>query len=562
MLHGLRPYLLLSALCLCLYLPGLASLPATDRDEGRHVQATKQMLETGDLIDMRLQEAPYYKKPIGRQWLQGIAVTLTGALTGGLAGDDHRTEVWAYRIPSVVGAWAAVLLTFALGTRLFDRRTALLGAALLGGSLILVVEAHLATHDALLLATVVAAQTVLARLYMTARAGPEGDDSPAGLPLAVAMVFWVAIACGILVKGPIAPFVVLLTGLALVLADRDRHWLGGLRPRLGLPLMLALVLPWFIAIGVVSDGDFYRESLGIDLGAKLVSGQESHGAPPGYFALLMLLTFWPGSLYAWPALWQAVRNRIVPGDRFCLAWLVPAWIVFEAVPTKLPHYTLPLYPALALLTAAAVLTLAGERRVDFRALWVKGLQVLWALPGLALAVAAVAGPIWLGDGPTAWSLIPATAGLATAAAGLWLAWHGRALQATLAALALGSVTMIATIHWILPRLDTVWVSREIATTLADVAPDRDGPVAIAGYAEPSAVFLLGTDTLLADSGADAARHLAAHSGAVAVIDERQEESFQAALAADDLRVETLAEIRGLNYSNGRRLRLTVYRAAP
>lgn len=548
MLHGLRPYLLLTALCLALFAPGLASLPATDRDEGRYVQATKQMLETGDVVDIRFQDEARYKKPVGIHWLQVAAATI--------AAEDQRTTIWVYRIPSLLAAWAAVLLTFTLGSRLFDRRTALLGAALLAGSLLLVVQAHLATTDAALLVTVVAAQAVLARLYMTARAGP------AGLPLALALGFWIAIAAGILVKGPIAPFVALLTALALVLADRDRSWFRGLRPRLGVPLLLILVLPWFIAIGLVTDGAFYRESLGVDLGAKLLSGQESHGAPPGYFALLLLLTFWPGSLYAWPALWHAVRNRIVPGDRFCLAWLVPAWIVFEAVPTKLPHYTLPLYPALALLTAAAVLTLAGERRVDFSALWVKALQVLWALPGVALAVAAIAGPIWLGDGPTAWSLIPAAAGLATSAAGLWLAWHGQVVRATLVALALGGVTMTATLQWVLPRLDAVWVSREIAATLAEVAPDRDAAIAIAGYAEPSAVFLLGTDTLLANSGAEAAEHLLVHPDAVVVIDDRQADTFQAALAAHDLQVEALAEVRGLNYSNGRRLRLTIYRSSP
>ena len=85
--------------------------------------------------------------------------------------------------------------------------------------------------------------------------------------------------------------------------------------------------------------------------AKVASAQETHGAPPGYYLLLFWLTFWPGAVLAGlaaPAVWKARRE---PGAQFLLAWLVPSWIVFEAVVTKLPHYVLPLYPAIAILIA-------------------------------------------------------------------------------------------------------------------------------------------------------------------------------------------------------------------
>src|SRR3569832_2789464 len=85
-----------------------------------------------------------------------------------------------------------------------------------------------------------------------------------------------------------------------------------------------------------------------------LSAQESHGAPPGVYLLLFWLTFWPGAplaAMAAPAVWEARRE---PGARFLLAWLIPSWIVFEAVMTKLPHYVLPLYPAIAILIAGIV----------------------------------------------------------------------------------------------------------------------------------------------------------------------------------------------------------------
>lgn len=531
----------LTLFCLFLYVPGLTVIPPLDRDEARFAQATKQMLESGDLIDIRFQEEPRHKKPAGIHWLQAALVAIVG---------EPRTTIWPYRLPSAVGAWAATLLVLAAGATLFDRRTAWLGAGLTAGSVMLVLEAHQAKTDAVLLATIVAAQLALARLYMSARA-EAADVKPPGL--AVALTFWVAQAVGILVKGPIAPLVSGLTVLALVLADRDGQWLVGLRPKWGVPLALVIVAPWAIAIGVVTDGAFYTSAIGSDLLSKVGSGQESHGAWPGYYALLMLAMFWPGSLYAWPALVRAWRTRTSPGVRFCLAWLLPAWPVFELVPTKLPHYVLPLYPALALLTAHAVLGTVD--RLDAR--WVKGVQAAWAALAVALGVAALVLPAVLGDGLTVWSLIPAAAAIAATVLTLRLAWRGRPLAATLAALLLGGVTLASTLQWVMPRLSDLWLSREVAALVAEAAPGREPVVAVAGFGEPSVVFLLGTHTLLTD-GAGAARHLAAAPAAAVVVSLEQADEFRA--AAGDLGIAPCLRgaVDGLNYSKGDDMQLALY----
>ncbi|HEX4193944.1 MAG TPA: glycosyl transferase, partial [Stellaceae bacterium] len=75
-LLGWRPYALLTLLCLGLYLPGLVHLPVTDRDEARFVQASRQMLETHDLIAIRFQDEARNKKPAGIYWLQAASVAL------------------------------------------------------------------------------------------------------------------------------------------------------------------------------------------------------------------------------------------------------------------------------------------------------------------------------------------------------------------------------------------------------------------------------------------------------------------------------------------------------
>src|SRR5258708_26107121 len=96
-----------------------------------------------------------------------------------------------------------------------------------------------------------------------------------------------------------------------------------------------------------------------------LGAQEWHGARPGLYLLLFWVPFWPGAPLAGMAAPAAWRARREPGEQYLLAWLVPSWIVFELVLTKLPHYVLPLYPAIAILTVGAL-----ERRVLSRS-WLR-----------------------------------------------------------------------------------------------------------------------------------------------------------------------------------------------
>ena len=168
-----------------------------------------------------------------------------------------------------------------------------------------------------------------------------------------------AVGAGILLKGPVILITLIATALALSFWDRDWRWLAGTKPIAGTVLTLVLVAPWAIAIAFASHGAFYQQSLGHDFAAKIFGGEESHGAPPGYYLALASLTFWPATLLLLPAIGFAVRNRVDPAIRFLLAWSGAVWLLFELVPTKLPHYILPAYPALALLSALWVI--GGQR---------------------------------------------------------------------------------------------------------------------------------------------------------------------------------------------------------
>lgn len=279
-----RAVSLLIVFALLAFLPGFFQIPPVDRDEARFAQATKQMVESGDYVDIRFQDEVRYKKPVGIYWMQAAAVKTGEAL--GLS--KASTTIWLYRLPSLLGAVGAVLLTYWAGLAFVARRAALLAALMMASSILLGVEARLAKTDAMLLLTAMAAMGALARIYLTSRRTPQ---ALAGWSLPA--ILWTALAGGILLKGPLILMFVALPALVLSIADRSGRWLLKTRPFIGFVWMILLVMPWFIAIVAKSGDSFFVQAIGHDMLAKITSGQEAHGAPPGYYLALYWVTFWP-----------------------------------------------------------------------------------------------------------------------------------------------------------------------------------------------------------------------------------------------------------------------------
>jgi 4-amino-4-deoxy-L-arabinose transferase-like glycosyltransferase len=530
----------LVALCLALYLPGFASLPVTDRDEARFAQATKQMLETGDFIDIRFQDEPRYKKPIGIYWLQSLSVS---ALSPG-----DVTQIWAYRVPSLVGIIAAVLLTWWAARPIFGRETALLAAILLAGAFTVSLESRIAKSDAALLATVVLAQGALARLYLFRRSKRDMAWTAA--------LFWVALGLGILIKGPVAPALSLLTIIPVLVFDRNRSWLRNLHAAWGLPLMLAITLPWFIAIGIVSKWEFYRLAFGEDFLGKIQGGKEKHWGPPGFYFVLFWWSFWPAALVATggAALWLW-RNRIRRRVLFLLAWIIPFWIALEATPTKLPHYALIYFPAIAMAAAWVLrdVTLAGAMRLrSYRqgaALWlvIAGLQLIFLI--FLHAYFKITPSLWL---------LPLAIGIPILAfATVRAAWSGRFYAAIPTALLTAMLLYIAAFRFVLPAIDPLWISRQTAEAVAALRPCATGPVILTRYREPSAVFLLGTKTqMMSQEEAEAALSQGKADLALML------RTPQDRLPASDPAPRPLACITGFNINGGKHLALQLMTAKP
>ena len=539
----LRAIVFLTLCGLVLFLPGFFNIPAIDRDEARFAQATKQMVESGDFVDIRFQDDVRYKKPVGVYWLQAAVVETATAL--GLPGAPLR--IWVYRVPSLIGAIGAVLLTYWTALAFVTRRGAALAALMMCSCVVLGVEARMAKTDAMLLLSVVAAMGALARVYLSWQRG----EDPAHPPWAAPAIFWTALAGGVLLKGPLILMFVTLTIGTVAFLDRSASWLWRLRPVWGLTWLLVLVLPWFLAIYWRAGNEFFADSIGGDMLNKFAA-QESHGAPPGTYLLLFWITFWPGAplaAMAAPAVWRARRE---PGAQFLLAWLVPSWIVFEVVLTKLPHYPLPLYPAVAILTVGAL-----ERRVLSRSWLRRGAAWWFAIPALA-SVIAVVGAVMLTRQPVflAWPFV--TAALIFGLFAWWLYDDNRAERSLLNATVAAMFLAVAIYGIVVPALTPVFPSAEIARALRNVV--CVGPkAAAAGFHEPSLVFMTDTSTLLTD-GSGAADFLGQGSCRFALVEQRSERGFAQRAEAIGLRYNVAARIDGYNISQGRAISIAIYRS--
>jgi len=537
--RGWRGRLLAALIALMAALPGLIALPVVDRDEARFAQSTAQMLESGDIVAIDYQDQARSQEPVLIHWLQAASVALVS--------HTEARRIWAYRIPSLLGAMLAAAACAWGAEAVFGTLPGLVAGAMLGASMLLSTEASLATTDAVLCGFVTLCMAAFARIY----AGAKGELV---VGWRTKLLFWLGLALAMLDKGPVAPMIVILALGGLAIWDRSAPWARSLGWTWGLLLICAIGGPWAMAITVRTDGGYWTGVIAGDT-AKIV-GEAGHFHWPGFHTVLAPFLFFPAAALLPAAGAEAWSGRAQSGVRVALAWLVPAWLVFELLPTKLPHDVLPLYGAAAWLAAFALTrSLAAWTR------WTgAGLSLV---AGIGLAVAAIVVAHRFGAPGDLWIAIVAglLAILASLAGGaVLLTRYG--LAALTAAGALGVAAHAAMIAGVAPRLTSLWTSAEIVAALDRAKLDPlggliPGPVTVVGYSEPSLVFALGSETELGDVG-DAGEAIS--EGSPAVIEQRQETAFAAELAADQLKAAPAASVAGFDYSNDQPVRLTIYKS--
>jgi 4-amino-4-deoxy-L-arabinose transferase-like glycosyltransferase len=487
--HGWRSYVLIGLIALASGLFGAGRFPPMDIDESRFMQATRQMVETGDYVRIRLQEDERNRKPIGIHWLQAGSVQLMQPFT------DRLNTPWPYRLPSALGLALAALVTLWGGAALIGQRGALLGAGLYASGLLAGMEGMTAKTDSVLVGFTALALAALAHLRM-------GGSRPK----ATALIFWSAIACGVLIKGPITPAIAALTLGGLALWERKAAWMKLLLWWPGPLLALAIALPWLIAIGVATEGRFYTELLANELGPKLAGSDHAHRGIPGYYILLLPLLIFPAT-YALPAAvrlgWGAVRaprtDDALAGLRFLVAWAAGTFLLFEIMPAKLVHYTLPAYPAIALLCGAGLMAMRGR---PWRTAHPIG-AVLFAVFGLLIVgLLAYVATFIPGDGGADLRRAIATgivgAGVIIASV-IGLSMFRRAAVRAAILVACGLALSFGLREQLAPQARGLFVSAEAvdALTRARLMPQDGERFWVVGFSQPSLVFLTRTSITLA-----------------------------------------------------------------
>jgi len=340
--------------------------------------------------------------------------------------------------------------------------------------------------------------------------------------------------------------------IALSVWDRDAAWLKRLGWGWGLPLVALIVGPWAIAVTIATDGGFWREAIVGDLAPKVAGGDEGHGVAPGFYVLIAPLLIFPATLLLPAALSTGWHRRAEPAIRFLVCWLVPAWLIFELTPTKLVHYTLPTFGALALLAAAALTRPIGKVSRFAGA----GLAIL---AGLILAAIVVYGLTEFGRSTAqTWATITIVFAVLAALIGAFLLLHRAAVTALVVSLALGVVahgTLAGTLRQLRPLSVAPQLQKALEQADLQPRPGRPGPVAITGFHEPSFVFLNGRDTDLTDAEG-AARALS--EGRPAIVEAREADAFRTESARLGVTGRAVAVVRGHNYSKGDDVTLTVY----
>ncbi len=465
----LRALALIVLLASIITLPGLSTLPVTDRDEARYVQASKQMMETGDYIDIRNLENPRWKKPVGIYWLQVASAKLLA--------DGADSKIWAYRVPSALGIILAAMLTYWALIPLLGTRAALIGGLVTASTATTAVEAHIAKTDAVLLAFTVLAFGALVRIY---------QDRATSFSKAHALL-WAGLGLGFLIKGPIIliPFVGTLLWIAI--AERSTSLLRAIAPLRGLLLFALIAAPWYIAIALKTDGAFFTESLGKDLLGKVGTASEKHGGPPGYYLMTMWITFWPWAPLILAALPLAWATRGSDNMRLLAGWIIPCWLVFALTSTKLPHYVLPTLPALAGLIALGITQTPS-----------KAMRILAAF--LFILGGIVAGVFAFGPLPMFENAYPPLLILAAVVSLLLLIFGavamGIAKPYAFAGLGVAALIIIFPSLSIItaPNTKTLFISPRLVAAHTQFKTCTTHPIRAVGYHEMSLAFLGGTDT--------------------------------------------------------------------
>ncbi|MFL5340010.1 MAG: ArnT family glycosyltransferase [Gemmataceae bacterium] len=341
--HRPAHHLVILTAAAVLTLPGLGRASLWDMDEGLNAEAAREMLESGNWVVPKFSFQLRDAKPALLYWLQAGTYRLFGV------------NEFAARLPSALAAALAALLSYELARRMFSPAAGLLGGLILISTLTVSQSGRFANPDALLLGCTALTFSCFWAGYAPGRAGEpprRGWFVPLGATCGL----------GMLAKGPVGLVLPGATILLFLAWQRQLWTLLDRRLFLGAAAFLLVALPWYAAVSIETRGDFATGFFLKNNFGRYLRPMEDHRGPVYYHAGVLLMGFAPWSALLPVALWYAMRRPAAantpfspvratdPARRLLLCWFAVYLAFFSLSATKLPNYTLPLYPAVALLT--------------------------------------------------------------------------------------------------------------------------------------------------------------------------------------------------------------------
>jgi 4-amino-4-deoxy-L-arabinose transferase-like glycosyltransferase len=506
-----------------------------DRDEPRYARVTVEMVESGNYLVPTFNGQAWPDKPILLYWLMSLPIRVLGP-----------TEL-ACRFWGAVGTAITCLLTFYIGKQLFGAKEGLWAMVILALTLMGLIVGTTATADAVTMPFIVAAAAIFVR---TMESGMRAHHI---------ILMGAALGFGMLAKGPIGalPIPVIVTALWLNRKTRP----GLVRPfcQLGIALTIGVLifLAWAIPANNATGGEFLSVFVGRHVLTRAIKPMEHHGGNfflyLPYYLPVIIVGFFPWTLHL-PGAFSATLGGHLGGQNcrpLLVGWVVSIFTIMTLAVTKLPHYILFIWPALAL-TVAGTIVAAQQNRLSSRdQMWLRRGVWFFSPPAIAIALALMIAPYFFPIAGLRWSgLSSGIVLLIMTAVAIHLQLADRPHTSAAVLLAGMLVLEIPVLFGVLPTIEQIKISPPIAQVVK-AKTDKETPVATYKYAEPTLNFYIGRQIEPLRSEEAVAAWARETKTGVLIIPKDVLASIEQ--RCGPLQLEQIASKEGFNYSKGKPL---------
>lgn len=407
-------------------------------DEAKNASCAREIMETGNWDYPTFNYNLRADKPPLHYFFMILSYSVFGV------------NPWAARFFSAIFGALTILVVFRFTSRLANERIALWSSIVLLASVHFQLQNHMAVPDPYLIFFMTWGMLLFLSAYQTNHKQH-------------AYLMYVALALGVLAKGPVAVLLPGLIFLVYIIIDKNLSikTLLNLKIIPGTFIFLAIAVPWFVAVHFSSNGEWtHRFFLGHNLD-RFSSEMEGHG---GIFLLTPAYVFigmFPFSIYFIRA-WKYFKERKEPGlILFSVVASIIIILFFTLSKTKLPNYTVISYPFLAIFLANS---LHGAPFV------IKRDKILLTALLVILILLFIGGYIAMGYDPVLSGRRYLLIGLAVLPLGVWLTIRSlkrAGSQARLILASTGILTGIIFFTSIYPKIDRLNPVNQSIQLIAD-----------------------------------------------------------------------------------------------